>query len=224
MTAIVPVLRALVRDEMAATSSIELGVVTAVATNEGGSGDRNGEVNVRLRGSGLELQRAVVAAARTGFSVVPRVGDLVVVGLVGGALDAPVVLGVLHTDQVHPPDAKPTECVYEVPDEQADGVRRAEIRLPSGNRVTIEDNTLVIEMGGSTVTVADGSVTVKVSKDITLEADGDIAISAKGSLKLEAMSSVDIEAATNLTAKASAAAKLSGATTTIAGITSFSAG
>lgn len=223
MSAIVPVLRALVRDELAATSAIELGTVTDVATNEGGSGDRNGEVNVRLRGSGLELQRVPVATGRVGVSAVPRVGDLVVVAFVGGDLNGPVALGVLHTDVAHPPDAGPDEVVYEVPDPAKDGVRRAELRLPGGNTLTVEDSKVVIDLGGSVVTVDDSSVTI-TSGEITLESSGDINLKADGNVSIEAMGNADMKATGNLTAQASGAAKLAGTTTTIAGMTSFSAG
>lgn len=224
MTAIVPVLRAIVRDELAATSAIELGTVTDVATNDGGSNDRNCEVNVRLRGSGLELQRVSVASARTGFSMMPRVGDLVVVAFVAGDLNGAVVIGVLHTDTTHPPDAKPDECVYEVPDDESDGVRRIELRLPSGNKLTVEDNKVVIDMGKSVITVDGGSVTISVSDDMSLESDGDISIKAAGNVSIESQGNTEIKASGNLTAQAAAATKLAGSTTTIAGITSFSAG
>jgi phage baseplate assembly protein gpV len=229
MTAIMPVLRAIVRDELigasgAGVGGIELGVVTDVASNDGGSGDRNCEVNVRLRGSDLELQRVPVVSPRVGVSSVPRVGDLVVVGFVGNDLNGAVVLGCLHTDAVHPPDAKPDEIVYEVPDDAADGVRRVELRLPSDNTITIEDNKVVIDLGGSVVTIDGGNVTIKASDGITFESEADVSIKADGNIKFEASGNVDLKASGNLTAQGSGAAKLAGGSVTIAGSTSFSPG
>ena len=66
MTALVPALQAVVRDELAGVHMIELGIVTATFTNEGGSGDTNLAVNARLRGSALELQHIPVAVGRLG--------------------------------------------------------------------------------------------------------------------------------------------------------------
>lgn len=224
MSTIVPVLRAIVRDELPAAGPIDLGTVTEVATNDGGSGDRNTEANVRLRGSALELQRVPVAAGRAGLSSVPRVGDLVVVAFVGGDLNAAVVLGTLHTDAVHPPDAKPQEVVYEVPDPAEAGVRRLAVLLPGGSTLTVEDDKVVIELSGSVVTIDGGNVSVVADQGITLESKGDISIKAQGDLSLEAGASATLKASASLTAESSGAAKLKGATTTIAGVTSFSAG
>lgn len=224
MTAIVPVLRAIVRDELAGLAGVELGTVTDVATNDGGGGDRNNEVNVRLRGSGLELQRVPVATARVGVASVPRVGDLVVVAFSGGDLHGAVVIGCLHTDQVHPPDAAPDEVVYEVPDAAGDGVRRAQLRLPSGNTLTVEDSKVVIDLGGSIVTVDDGSVTITASDKITLESQGDISLKADGNVAIEAGGNVDLKASGGLTAQGSTAKLAGTGSVTIAGTTSFSPG
>jgi phage baseplate assembly protein gpV len=224
VTAIVPVLRAIVRDELAGTGGIDLGVVTEVASNDGGGGDRNGEVNVRLRGSDLELQRVPVVSSRVGMSSVPRVGDLVVVAFVGGDLNGAVVLGTLHTEAVHPPDAAPGEVVYEVPDEAEDGVRRAELRLPSGNTLTVEDSKVVIDLGASVVTIDGGNVTVTADDSITFESKADVKIKADGNVTIEAGGDAKVKAGANLTAQGSGAAKLAGGSVTIAGTTSFSSG
>ena len=47
-------------------------------------------------------------------------GDLAVLVFVGGDLNGPVVLGFLYDEQTQPPDGKPTEIVYEVPDDAAE--------------------------------------------------------------------------------------------------------
>lgn len=215
MSAVVPTLQAIVRQELASTFSIALGIVTQSFTNEGGSGDSNLAVNVRLRGSALELQRVPVAVGRLGLSLAPRVGDLAVIGFVEGDVDGPVVLGFLYDEQVRPPDATPTEVVYEVPDDEASGTRRAELGLPNGNKVTVEDKLVTITMGGTTLTVeADGAIKLEASGDIVLKAGGAVNIEASGAATVKGMS-VTVEAQTE--------AKVKGATTSIAGMTSFSA-
>jgi phage baseplate assembly protein gpV len=216
VSAIVPALQAVVRDELASVRTVELGVVTQVFTNEGGSGDSNLAVNARVRGSALELQRVPVAVGRLGLSVVPRAGDLAVIVFVGGDLNGPVVLGFLYDEQTRPPDAKATEVVYLVPDEEDGQARRLEIQLPTGNTLTVQDKKLTVTMGGTTLTVeADGA--------ITLEAAGDINLKAQGALNVEAQRDVSVQGL-SVTLEAQTEAKVKGVTTSIAGLTSFSSG
>ena len=216
MSTIVPALQAVVRDELASLRTVELGVVTQVYTNEGGSGDTNLAVNLRIRGSALELQHVPVAVGRLGLSAVPREGDLAVIVFVGGDLNGPVALGFLYDEQTRPPDAKATEIVYEVPDDEEADARRLEVKLPSGNTLTVQDKKLTVTMGGTTLTVeADGAITLEAAGDIDLKAQGSVAIEAQQSVSVKGLS-VSVEAQTE--------AKLKGVTATIAGMTSFSSG
>lgn len=215
MTAIVPSLRALIRAELAALRLTDLGVVTRVYTNDGGSGETATEVDVRLRGSTVELQRVPVAVGRLGLSCVPRVDDLVVLSFIGGDLNAPVVLGCMYDERVLAPDAKDDELVYVVPDDARDGARRVELQLPEGRKVTVEDAKLTITMGETTITVeADGAVTIEAKGDLTLKSQGAVSIEAQGDATLKGQS---------VTVEGSSSAKLKGSTTTIAGTTNFSA-
>lgn len=224
MTTFVGVMSEVARRELATHRSLSLGVVTESFTNSGGSGEHHLDCNVRLHGSGLVLQHVPVAVTRPGLSAVPRVGDLVVVGFLDGEINGPVLLGALHADGIPSPDAEPDEVVYEVPD-AGGSARRVQLRLPNGNTVTVTDEEVTIDFGGTKVLVENGG-------GITLEASGDITITAGGNLKLEANANVEIKAMANFEAKASAnatvqgsaAATLKGAVTTIAGLTSFSAG
>jgi phage baseplate assembly protein gpV len=216
VSAIVPALRALVRHELASQRGVELGVVTRVYTNEGGSGDQNLAVNLRLRGSALELQEVPVAVGRLGLSLAPREQDLAVVAFAGGELNAPVVIGFLYDESTRPPDAKAAEIVYEIPDDADDDLRRLEIKLPSGNLLTVQDKKVVIKMGGTSLTIeADGAVTVDAAGDINLKSGGAVNIEAKDAATLKG-SSVSVEGQSD--------AKLKGGSVTIAGNTNFSAG
>ena len=162
MSVIVSSLRALIQAEMAALRLPELGVVTRVYTNDGGSGEVANEVDLRLRGSTLELQRVPVAVGRLGLSCAPRVGDLVVLAFIGGDLNAPIVIGSLYDERVLAPDAGADESVYVVPDDARDGARRVELQLPNDHKVTIEDAKVTIAMGSTTMTVeADGAITLE---------------------------------------------------------------
>ena len=222
MTTLVPALQALVRDELAGVHTIELGVVTATFTNEGGSGDTNLAVNARLRGSALELQHVPVAVGRLGLSLSPRVGDLAVLAFVGGDLNGAVAVGFLYDEQTRPPDASATEIVYVVPDDQADSDRRIELQLPNGNKLTVQDGQVNITMGKMTLVVeSDGAITLDAAGDIALKAQGDLKLSAQGSVSVEAQSDASLKGM-SVTVEGQTQAELKGATTTIAGMTSFS--
>jgi uncharacterized protein involved in type VI secretion and phage assembly len=216
MTGLVGLMTEVARRELAATrSSMAFGVVTEPFSNDGGSGDHHLDCHVRLHGSGLVLQHVPVAVGRGGLSALPRAGDLVVLGFVNGDVNGAVVLGVVHAKDATPPDAKPDEVVYQVPDDAGDA-RRIELRLPNDNRLTVSDSKVEVVMGGTTVTVeADGA--------ITLEAKADITIKAGGALNLEAATTATVKGA-SVTVEGSSSATLKGATTSIAGITSFKAG
>ncbi len=214
MTGLVPLMAEVARRELAAHRGVALGVVDSVRTNDGGSGKDHLQCDVRLHGSGLVLQAVPVAVARPGLSAMPRPGDLVVLGFVDGDVNGAVVLGTLHAAGTPPPDAKPDEVVYEVPD--SGGERRLQLRLPNGSTLTVKDDSLEIAMGSTKVTVeTDGGVTV--------EAAADVSIKANGKLTLEASSTATLKGA-SVTVEGSGSATLKGATTTIAGTTSFSAG
>lgn len=214
MSSIIPSLRTLIRAELAALRMPDLGVVTRVYTNDGGQGKHALEVDLRLRGSALELQRVQVAVGRLGLSCVPRVDDLVVIAFAGGDLNAPIVIGCLYDERVLAPDAGPDELVYTVPDDERDGARRLELQLPQGRKLTIEDSKLTITMGSTTITVeADGAISLEAGGDMTLKANGAIAIEATGEATLKGSS---------VTVQGQSSATLKGATTTIGGTTNFS--
>src|SRR5262245_45927 len=96
MSDLIPTLRAIIRDELTRYRWPELGVVSSVFPKADDGSDGNHEVNVTLRGSGLELQRAPVTVGRAGWSALPRQGDTVVVAFLDGDLNSPVVLGTVY--------------------------------------------------------------------------------------------------------------------------------
>jgi uncharacterized protein involved in type VI secretion and phage assembly len=224
VTELVPALQALVRDELGTVRTIELGIVTQTYTNEGGSGDNNIAISVRVRGSALELQHVPVAVGRLGMSLSPRVGDLVVLAFVGGDVNSAVALGFLYDEQTRAPDASATEIVYVVPDDQKDDDRRFELQLPNGNKLTVKDGEIDITMGQTTVKIeGDGAITLDAKGDVTLKSQGSLALSAQKDVTIEASSKASLKGTSGVTVESSSSATLKGSTTTIAGTTSFSA-
>jgi phage baseplate assembly protein gpV len=232
VSTLVPALQALVRDELGGVRTTELGIVTSTYTNEGGSGDSNLAVSVRLRGSAVELQHVPVAVGRLGLSLAPKVGDLAVLVFVGGDVNGAVAIGFLYDEQTAAPDASATELVYVVPDDQADDDRRVELQLPNGNKVTIKDARVEIGMGQTTVVVeGDGAITMEAAGDVTIKSKGKLALSADTEVTIEAGTSAtlkagtsaDVKAGTNATLEGQTQAQVKGVAVSIGGMTSFSA-
>jgi phage baseplate assembly protein gpV len=222
VTDLVATLRAIVRHELAALRLPELGLVTEVFSREAEGSDNNHQVNVRLQGSGLELQRAAVAAGRLGLSALPRVGDLVVVSFLEGDLNAPVVLGSVYDEERRPPVGKPTEVVYQPPDDAEDGVRRFHLELPGGATLTCEDETLHLKLGETEVEVKkDGDVTVKAKGNVKIESQGDLELAAQGDLKLSAQGNVSVQGISS-TFEGTSQAKMKAPSLSLAGQTQFS--
>ncbi len=214
MSGIIPALQTIIRDQINEKQDVQLGIVTQVFTNVGGTGDDNIAVNIRLQGSGCELQKIPVIISRLGMSHAPRVDDLAVMAFVGGDINRAIVLGFLYDEQNRAPDGAPEEIVYQVPDDPDDAIRRLYIELPSGNSLTLLDGQLEVSMGATTIIVeADGAVSIK--------AGGDISVNASGALHLEAGGDVNVKGK-NVNIEGQAATSIKGPTIKLAGMTDFS--
>jgi len=231
MTSLLPLLQAIAANQTATVRTMDLAVVTDTFSNESGNGDVHPSVNVRIRGSALELNRVPVMVGRVGLSVVPQVGDLVVIGYPGGDLNGAVVLGSLYDDRNDPPEATPEEIVYQVPDGGQDGVRRLELILDEGKKVTIEEAHVEVTMGSTSLTIeADGNVTVAAAGDISLSAGGNLNLEAQGDIVASAINvGIEAQAEVAITGTASASLEASGTTNVkgaivgVGGLVQFSA-
>lgn len=230
MTELIDTLRQIVRAELARIRPPELGLVLDVFPGDGGDG--NHQADLRLRESGLTLRRVPVVVSRPGVSLLPRVGDAVVVSFLGGDVAQPVVLGAVYTGNEQPPEAGPLEAVFQPGDASDSAVRRVHLETPTGGTVTLDDETLVVTLGGTTLTLEqDGNVDIAAAGSITLSAQGDVTIDAGGTLSVSAGQNVEIEAQIAVSAKGNVEATLeAGAKTTVkgaligvAGLTQFSA-
>lgn len=174
MTDVVSLVQAIVADALEGFRTAELGVVTAQHSHESGGDKHNYEVDVRLRDSGLELKRVAIATQRVGSVAIPNVGDLVLLQFLNGDVQSAVVTGRLHTDEARSPEAKPQEHVYVSPDAAKSGVRRLYVELPKQNKLTLEDEKVVLEMGKTKVTIEnDGKVEIRTNdQDVTIADSG----------------------------------------------------
>ncbi|HZU25689.1 MAG TPA: phage baseplate assembly protein V [Bryobacteraceae bacterium] len=236
---LVEILQGIVREELRRVRFAEVGVVTDVFPHADASDTNNYQCTVKLRDSGLELPRVPVATGRIGFAAIPNVGDMVLVHFLGGNLHGAVVSGRLYNDQDIPPQADVAECVYVSPDPAKSGVRRLYLEFPNGNKLTLDDDKLKIEMGQTILTVNNGGdvevdsnakVTVSSQGDIEFTSQGNISLNATGSLSVKAQSDLTLEglsatvkAQTSAQVQGGASTTVKGPMLTLAGTTSFSA-
>ena len=221
MSELIQTLRAIIREELHRRREPALALVTEVFPGDGSEG--NHQASVRLRESGLELQRVPVVVARPGLSLLPRVGDLVLVVFAGGDVASPVVVGALYHSEEQPPQAGPLELVYAPSDDQDEGVRRIHVETPGGGMLTIDDEHLLVERGGTKVIIAqDGDVTIESAAKVAITSQGEMSLKSAAGLAVEATSELKLKAPT-VAVEADAQAKIKGAAVAIAGIAKFSA-
>lgn len=223
MSQLIDTLRAIVRDELARQRAPELGIVTAVHARDGDASDANHQVHVRLAATGVELQYVPVAVGRLGLSMLPQVGDTVLVVFAGGDLNAPVVVGSLYDAQVQPPVAKAGEVVYAPSDAGGDkSLRRLHLALGDAVTLTADDETVIVRLGGTELVIAkDGDVTLTSAAKLTVKTQGDATFEAGGNLELKAQGNVTISGVST-TVEGQASAKLKGPSVSLAGNTQFS--
>jgi uncharacterized protein involved in type VI secretion and phage assembly len=216
---IVGIIKGIVKDELKRFRTTELGVVTALYSHESGGGKNNYQCNVKLKDSGLELQRVNIATQRIGAVAIPNVNDLVMVHFVRGDIHSAVVTGRVYNDADRPPVAKPHELVYISPDSKESGIRRIYLEFPNGNKLLINDDEITLEAGKTKITFKnDGDVVLESNAKLNIKTKGDTTISAKGKISLEASGDMDLSA-TNISIKGKANASLEGAASTVKGAT-----
>jgi uncharacterized protein involved in type VI secretion and phage assembly len=168
---------------------------------------------VKLRNSGLELKRVAVATQRIGSVAIPNQNDLVLVQFLHGDIHSAIITGRLYNDTDRPPEAKAHEFVYISPDSAEQGIRRVYLELPKGNKLLVDDDKLVLEMGKTKLTINnDGDVELKSNGKVTISASGDAEIKAQGSLKLDAGGDVSV-GGNNVSIKAQVGATVEGSAT-----------
>ena len=227
---VVSLIKAVIRDQLQGFRTAELGVVTQVYSHESGSDKNNYECDVRLRDSSLELKRVPVCTQRVGSVAICNQNDLVLIQFLHGDIHSAIITGRLYNDVDRPPEAKSKEFVYISPDEAESGTRRFYLELPNDNKLLLDDDKLVVEMGktkltinnsGDVVVKSEAKVTVQAKGDTTIKSDGNVDLSAGGDVKLSG-TNVSIKAQSNATVEGTAGATVKGATLKLAGQTDFS--
>jgi len=197
---VVNLIQAIIRDQLRAFKTSELGIVTKVYSHESGSDKNNCECDVRLRDSELELKRVPVSTQRVGAVAIPNKDDLVLVHYLNGDIHSALIIGRLYNDQDRSPKAKPREWVYISPDAAESGIRRMFFQFPNGNQFLLDDDKLVLEMGKTKLTINHGGDVIINSdrSNITLTDQGgnnalDIQV-GQGQVSLKGQTKVIVDA------------------------------
>ena len=202
MTAdLIAMIQAVVRDELRAFRTAELGVVTKVYAHESDGDLNNYACDVRLRDAELELKRVPVTTNRLGQVAIPNPDDLVLVQYLNGDVQSALITGRLYSGETRPPVAKPHEWVYISPDAAESGIHRFALELPNANKLHVKDDEFVLEMGKTKVTIThDGDVEIiSPRKTITLRDENSanlVTIAAgQGQVTVQAQTKVVVQAA-----------------------------
>ncbi len=236
MSSLVPTIQAIVQQELRRLRTAELGLVEEVYPHAADDDQDNYGCDVRLKNSGLLLERVPVATGRIGTVAIPNVGDLVLLNFDHGDVNQPIVVGRLYNDQDRPPLSTTDEVIFRLPLAEADeetvkaSVRNhqdqsppREVRLELAPKIELEvnDGTVRATAGktemkldqpgssGGTVTVFAGAtkLTMNQDGDLTVEGAASMTLSARGSLTLEGQS-VTIKSRTSASIEAGTQATL----------------
>ena len=115
MSELVPLLRAIIRDELSSLRMGEIAVVTSIYPKGSESDTVNHVADVRLRESELELSQVPICTPHIGMISTPRVDDLVLLNYVGGDPSRPIIVGRLYSDQAAAPVHEQDEWRVESP-------------------------------------------------------------------------------------------------------------
>ncbi|MEA2301811.1 MAG: hypothetical protein QOE44_2346 [Solirubrobacteraceae bacterium] len=171
MTSAMEIVRQVVREELAQRADGLLGVVTATYPHAAEDDDNNLEVDVRLKHEDLELRRVPVGVSHVGAAAPPRVGELVLVRLVDGQINQPLVTSRFYHADERPPLAQENEVLLEhrVPDGtlnhlrfMADGTMLLQRDVTKPRDGTEAKTTIRID-GGT------GDVRIEAGADIVVE-------------------------------------------------------
>ncbi len=198
---IVNSIREVARQEVRKMRLPEIGVVTSSFPHESESDKDNYECSVRLKNTELELRGVQIATGSIGAVSPPRVGDMVLVAFVDGDINMPVVVGRLYNDQDRPPVSKVGEQVFIAPYEKDEELRRVYLELPSGLKLKITDDSVLVSAGATRVVInREGDIVIEAKGEVRVKSEGNTALEAKGDMSIKA-ENIDIESSKGMKLK-----------------------
>jgi uncharacterized protein involved in type VI secretion and phage assembly len=207
----VEVIRKIVEAEVRKIHVAELGVVTSIFPHSSDSDKDNYECNVKLKNTGLELQRVPVATQHIGLAHIPKVDEMVLVTFLNGDINAPILIGRMYTAEDRPPANDGEEIIYIPPYSENADLRRVHMELPSGIILSVTDDVLSVEAGKTTLKInRDGDVELESNAKINVTASGDMSFSAD-KITMESKNDIVIKAGAKATLESKSPMSLKGA-------------
>ncbi|HTY90425.1 MAG TPA: phage baseplate assembly protein V [Methanocella sp.] len=191
-------IKKIAEDEVRKQRTLELAQVTSIYPHSSGSDNDNYACDVKLKNGDNELRKVPVVTPHAGFAHVPNIGDLVLIGYIGGSVNSPVILGSLYNDDQRPPVNDAGDIIYESPDGTDSNRKRLYLKFPNDITMTLTDDGLKLEMGQTTVSIQhDGDVEVQSNANVTITAQKDMKLSAQN-ITLESQASLGLKAGSDL--------------------------
>ncbi len=211
MSGMVEVIRKIVEAEIKKIHVAELGMVTSIFPHASDSDKDNYECNVKLKNTGLELQKVPVATQHIGLAHIPKVDEMVLVTFLNGDINAPILIGRMYTAENRPPANDGEEIIYVPPYSENADLRRVHMELPSGIILSVTDDIINVEAGKTTLKInRDGDVELESNAKINITASGDMSFSAD-TITMESKKDVVINAGAKATLESKSPMSLKGA-------------
>jgi len=209
----VEVIRKIVEAEIRKIHVAELGVVTSIFPHASDSDKDNYECNVKLKNTGLELQKVPVATQHIGLAHIPKVDEMVLVTFLNGDINAPILIGRMYTAEDRPPANDGEEIIYVPPYSENADLRRIHMELPSGIILSVTDDILNVEAGKTTLKInRDGNIEVESNEKVSITASGDMTFTAD-KITIESKQDMNIKAGANATIKGESGVKMESSAT-----------
>ena len=204
----VEVIRKIVEAEIRKIHVAELGVVTSIFPHASDSDKDNYECNVKLKNTGLELQKVPIATQHIGLAHIPKVDEMVLVTFLNGDINAPILIGRMYTAEDRPPANDGEEIIYIPPYSENAKLRRIHMELPSGIILSVTDDILNVEAGKTTLKInRDGNIEVESNEKVSITASGEMTFTAD-KITIESKQDMNIKAGKNATIKGESGVKM----------------
>ena len=213
MSGMVEVIRKIVEAEIKKIHVAELGMVTSIFPHASDSDKDNYECNVKLKNTGLELQKVPVATQHIGLAHIPKVDEMVLVTFLNGDINAPILIGRMYTAEDRPPANDGEEIIYIPPYSENADLKRIHMELPSGIILSVTDDILNVEAGKTKLKInRDGDVELESNAKINVTASGDMSFTAD-KITIESKQDMNIKAGKNATIKGESGVKMESSAT-----------
>ncbi len=208
--ALLDTIRRIVREELKARQTAAFAIVQECHPHASEGDDDRYSCTVKLRDTGVVLNKVPVATARIGFASIPPVESLVLVQFVNGDLGNPIIIGSLYNDEDSPPANDDGQWVCRLPFDASEGeglhlvatsADTPALKIRVGGSLVLELNdddpvvSVDVSSGAATLTIdSDGTVKLVTSRSLTIEAGTDLELKGNN-VKIEGAGEVTVKGA-----------------------------